>query len=120
MALDTLLARFECRTVTPVTADETSDVTAKPAWIGACTPVTPVTAENPSTANDPEPPNSQQISLTAQRLAKELIAAAMKRCDQFSDNDEARNQMRRDCMALPPHLQADLLQLFQGKPVHFN
>lgn len=28
--------------------------------------------------------------------------------------------LRRDCMGLSPALQLDLLQHFQGKPVHFN
>ncbi len=46
MSLDTLLARLEGRAVTSVTADATPDVTAKPAPIKACTPVTSVTAEN--------------------------------------------------------------------------
>lgn len=56
MALDALLARFEGRAVTPVTPAVTLDVTVRPAWIGACTPVTPVTAEYRLAANDPEPP----------------------------------------------------------------
>lgn len=51
MALDALLARLEGRAVTPVTADETPDVTRKPAPMLACTPVTPVTAENDDTAD---------------------------------------------------------------------
>ena len=55
-------------------------------------------------------------ALTAQRLAKELIAAAMRRCDEFGDGEAARQEMCRDCLALPPHLQADLLEHFQGKP----
>ena len=53
-------------------------------------------------------------ALTAHRLTNELIAAAMRRCDQFNDNEAARQEMRRDCLALPPHLQADLLDHFKG------
>ena len=49
-----------------------------------------------------------------------LIAAAMKRCDEFNDGPLAREQMRQDCLALPPHLRADLLEHFQGKPVKFS
>lgn len=52
MGLDNLLATLEKRdsvtVVTPVTSD---DVTLKPAWIKACTSVTPVTAEKTITAN---------------------------------------------------------------------
>lgn len=48
MSLDSVLVRYGRRTVTPATAGVTPDVTPKPAWIGACTPVTAVTAENPT------------------------------------------------------------------------
>lgn len=64
--------------------------------------------------------NTQQGSLTAHRLAKELIAAAMRRCDKFKDGEAARADMRRDCLELPPHLQADLLDHFNGKPAQFE
>lgn len=64
--------------------------------------------------------NTQLSALTAHRLAKELIAAAMRRCDQFNDSDQARAQMRRDCLATPAHLHQDLLDHFNGKPVHFD
>ncbi len=64
--------------------------------------------------------NTQQRSLTAHRLAKELIAAAMKRCDEFNDSDQARADMRQEVSELPPHLQADLLDHFNGKPAHFD
>ena len=49
-----------------------------------------------------------------------LIQAAMRRCDQFNDGDEARQEMRQQCLELPPQLQLDLLQHFQGKPVKFS
>lgn len=38
-------------------------------------------------------------------LAQELIEAAMKRCDEFNDSDQARAEMRQDCLSLPAHLQ---------------
>lgn len=44
-----------------------------------------------------------------------LIEAAMRRCDEFNDGEAARTEMRRDCLALPPHLQNDLLEHFHGK-----
>ena len=53
-----------------------------------------------------------QGSLTAHRLASDLIRAAMRRCDQFGDDDTARQEMQDQCLALPPHLQADLLGHF--------
>lgn len=64
--------------------------------------------------------NTQHGALTAHRLANELIAAAMKRCDEFNDNEAARAEMRRDCLELPPRLQADLLSHFTGKPATFD
>ena len=53
MGLDNLLATLEKRgSITPVTSVTLDDVTPKPAWIEACTPVTPVTSKNDITAND--------------------------------------------------------------------
>lgn len=42
-----------------------------------------------------------------------LIDAAMRACDHHGDSEPARQQMREQCLALPPHLQADLLAHFQ-------
>jgi hypothetical protein len=53
-------------------------------------------------------------ALTAHRMAAELIAAAMRRCDQFNDDDAKRAQMRGDCLELSPRLQLDLLNHFKG------
>lgn len=51
MGLDNLLATLEKRgSVTPVTSVTLDDVTPKPAWIEACTPVTAVTCEKTTTA----------------------------------------------------------------------
>ncbi|WP_218510848.1 hypothetical protein [Variovorax sp. dw_308] len=47
--------------------------------------------------------------------AADLLEAAMRVCDLHGDGDEAREEMRRDCLALPPHLQADLLGHWRGK-----
>jgi hypothetical protein len=55
-------------------------------------------------------------SIEARQLAAELIAAAMRRCDQFGDDEAKRAQMRSDCLETPPHLQADLLQHFKESP----
>lgn len=48
-----------------------------------------------------------------------LIEAAMKVCERHGDGEAARADMRHQCLELPPHLQADLLEHFQGKPVNF-
>jgi len=48
-----------------------------------------------------------------------VIESAMRRCDEYGDNEAAREQMRQDCINTPTHLQADLLAHFQGKPSKF-
>ena len=48
-------------------------------------------------------------------LALDLIAAAMKVCDRYGDSEAAREDMRQQCLELPPHLQADLLEHFTGR-----
>lgn len=45
-----------------------------------------------------------------------LIEAAMKVCDRHGDGQAARAEMHQQCLELPAHLQADLLEHFQGKP----
>lgn len=52
----------------------------------------------------------------ARATTEAVIAAAMKRSDQFNDSAASREQMRLDVMAVPPHLQADLLEHFQQAP----
>ncbi len=51
-------------------------------------------------------------SITAHRQMKELIESAMRACDHFNDNEAAREQMRQDCLAVPVHQCADLLDHF--------
>ena len=58
--------------------------------------------------------NTQPTSLTEKRRTAELIKLAMKRCDEFGDGLEARDEMRRQCLELPPHLQIDLLDHFRS------
>lgn len=64
--------------------------------------------------------NTQHGALTAHRLAKDLIAAAMKVCDLHGDDEQARADMRQQCIELPPRLQADLLAHFHNKPSSFH
>lgn len=48
----------------------------------------------------------------SQAITKALLKAAARRCDYFGDGPAAREQMRRDCLATPLHLHADLLDHF--------
>ncbi|WP_157982609.1 hypothetical protein [Simplicispira lacusdiani] len=48
-------------------------------------------------------------------LAARLMAAAMRRCDQFSDGDMARQDMRDQVLETPQNLRQDLLDHFIGK-----
>ncbi len=45
----------------------------------------------------------------AECTAHALIDAAMRACDAWNDTEQARDQMRRDCLETPQHLRADLL-----------
>ena len=47
-------------------------------------------------------------------LIRLLIDAAMRVCDRHNDTEAARLEMRDQSLALPPHLQADLLEHFNG------
>lgn len=55
--------------------------------------------------------NTNELSL----LTVRLLIAAMKVCDRYGDGEEAREDMREQCLELTPLLQADLLEHFQGK-----
>ncbi len=46
-------------------------------------------------------------------LTTRLMAAAMRRCDTFNDSEHARQAMRQDILATPPHLRQDLLDYFK-------
>jgi hypothetical protein len=54
------------------------------------------------------------------QLAYELIEAAMKVCDQHGDGEQARADMRQQCLELSPAMQLDLLQHFLGRPAKFE
>jgi hypothetical protein len=47
------------------------------------------------------------------RLLESLLTAAMRACDHHGDGRKAREQMKRDCLATPVHLRADLLAHFR-------
>lgn len=59
-----------------------------------------------------QPANEESFDL----LAARLMAAAMRRCDQFNDGEKARQDMREQVLESPPHLQQDLLDHFMGRP----
>ena len=42
-----------------------------------------------------------------------LVKAAMRACDHFNDSPADRADMKRECIATPLHLQADLLNHFK-------
>ena len=51
--------------------------------------------------------------LDTRKTTQQLLAAAMRCCDHHGDSHSLRSNMRTDCPATPPHLQADLLDHFQ-------
>jgi hypothetical protein len=48
----------------------------------------------------------------AHQTTAALVDAAMRTCDRHGDDENARQQMRDECLATPPHLRADLLAHF--------
>jgi hypothetical protein len=60
-------------------------------------------------------PDLIQYLHAAHGTTERLLMAAMQVCDQHGDNDGARQEMREQCLALPPHLHADLLEHFRGR-----
>lgn len=51
----------------------------------------------------------------AEATAHAVIEASMRACDAWQDTEQARAQMRRDCLEIPPHLRADLLAHFDDQ-----
>lgn len=49
----------------------------------------------------------------ARATTAELLKAALLACDHWGDSEAARQQMRDECLALPPHQQANLLAHFR-------
>ena len=58
-------------------------------------------------------PQLAQSLTDASTTTAALIDAAMRACDRHGDDEHAREQMRADCLATPPHQRADLLDHFQ-------
>jgi hypothetical protein len=101
---------------------------AQPAWTG--TPTAPetlvtgvmgVTCGHGSSSNDVDvtgvmgvgeesPVGNEQESDST--MLDELLAAATRACDFHNDSEAARAEMRLQCLKIPPHLRADLVQHF--------
>ena len=47
------------------------------------------------------------------RITAELLDAAMRACDHYRDGLQAREEMRRQCLELPPRHRADMLDHFR-------
>lgn len=59
--------------------------------------------------------------LESSQLTHELLRAVMRCCDHHGDDAAARDQMRDDVLAMPPHLRADLLDHFDRTyPINTN
>lgn len=61
-------------------------------------------------------PELIEFLAAAHKTAAALIAAAMRVCDHYDDNDAKREEMRQDILATPHHLRQELLDYFSGKP----
>jgi len=57
-------------------------------------------------------PDLIQYLHDAHDTTERLLDAAMKVCDQYGDSEAARQEMREQCLELPPNMQADLLGYF--------
>ncbi|QNN55975.1 hypothetical protein H9K76_15430 [Diaphorobacter ruginosibacter] len=49
------------------------------------------------------------------RTTAELLDAAMRACDHHNDSPQAREEMRRQCLEIPPFQRADLANHFKSQ-----
>ena len=61
-------------------------------------------------------PEMLELLAEAHQTTVKPLAAAIKVCDLYGDSEAAREEMRQQCLELPPQLQADLLDHFTRKP----
>lgn len=54
--------------------------------------------------------------LESSRITRPLLAAAMRRCDQFNDTEKARQDMWQQVLETPTHLRQDLLDHLRCTP----
>ena len=50
----------------------------------------------------------------AHATTAQLVEAAMRCCDKHGDGPEAREEMKLQCLEIPPHLRGDLLHYFNS------
>lgn len=55
---------------------------------------------------------TQQRNFSPDPTVTALLAAAMRRCDEFKDSEKARQDMREQILETPHHLRQDLLNHF--------
>lgn len=58
-------------------------------------------------------PELLELLTDASKTTADLLKAAMRACDYHGDGKAGRDQMRAECLATPPTLQADLLTHFK-------
>lgn len=58
-------------------------------------------------------PELTKFLIEAHESTNALVEAAMRACDHHGDGPAAREEMRQQCLATPPHLQADLADHFK-------
>ncbi|AEB82849.1 hypothetical protein [Alicycliphilus denitrificans] len=83
-----------------------------PDGAGIVVPAGRLTGEQRAAVRDHKPELIERIREAA-RLTEALLAATMRACDAHGDGEQAREQMRQDVLATPPHLRADLLDHFK-------
>lgn len=102
MNAEAVLANLLARGIEPsLTADETSIVL-------------PVPSIDPATRQailNCKPELIERIREST-RITSKLLAAAMRACDVYGDDEAARQAMRADVLATPPELRAGLLEHF--------
>ncbi len=67
---------------------------------------------DPISQQQPELATLAGLAISHDLLTTRLIAAAMRRCDQFNDSPEARQDMREQVLEVPPHQRQDWLDYF--------
>jgi hypothetical protein len=107
-ALRTAVARFTPLAMQPATSSQ-SDATAVATGMQLTSFPTAVIDATGAATYLKQPAREDA---TAARLNVDLLAAAMRACDHHRDGGAAREQMRRDCLATPLHLRADLIDHF--------
>lgn len=73
-------------------------------------PVSLLTSDERQLLQDHKP---ELLDFLHSRTLDELLGAADRVCDMYGDSEQAREDMRADCLDTPLHLRADLLAHFK-------